>query len=98
MGFLNVYMHTLQPGLRFSLSMHISGLYSTNRCWIFWKMARLGISFIHQTGFSHNFPCIYLVNTLLADSEFYKFPIFEWDFIPFHISILHAGFNLSELN
>ena len=35
MGLQNCYTHTLRPGVRFSLAMHIFGLHSSSRCCIF---------------------------------------------------------------
>ena len=81
MRFHNSHTITLQPGFRFSLSMHIFGLHSRNRCWIFnFLFIYFSILIFHgisllslskQVVSSHS-PCRCLVCTLQSDVCFFS--------------------------
>ena len=83
MGLQNSYTHTLWPGFRFSLAMHIFGLHSLSRYWIL-KVFLFSILIFHgvfilalldQVLGSHS-PCAYLIDTLQAGIGFFFFLIF----------------------
>ena len=97
MGLQNLYTHTLRPGFRFSLAMHIFGLHSPSRCWIF-KVFLFSKYFFHgifilslsdQVLGSHS-QCAYLIDT----PSRYWILIFLFNF-SFSILIFHGAFILS---
>ena len=79
MGLQHFYTHTLRPGFRFSLAMHICGLHSPSKCWIFkvFLFSKLIIhggfilSLSNQVLGSHS-QCTYSVYTLQANVGFLK--------------------------
>ena len=89
MGLQNVYTHTLRPGFRFSLAMHIFGLHSPSRCWIFI------FSFIFKLNFSWGFHPLTLrpgfrsslamhVFGLHSPSRYWIFKVFLFSILIFH--------------
>ena len=90
MGLQNFYTHTLRPGFRFSLAMHIFGLHSPSRYWIL-KVFLFSILIFHgvfilslsdQVLGSHS-PCTYSVYTLQADN-YWILKVFLFSILIFH--------------
>ena len=98
MGLQNYYTHTLCPGFRFSLTMHIFGLHSPSRCWIF-KVFLFSKYFFVGFSYSHS-PTRFEVLTLHLDVWFtlsnhiYIF-FFSFRKNNFHTLTLRPGFRFS---
>ena len=96
MGFQNLYTCTLPTGLRFSISMHIFGLYSPSRCFFFFFFQILifhGVFILllsNQVLGSHS-PCRCLFthsNHMLA---FFSWSFLSWSFRIFILTLsIHA--------
>ena len=102
-GVATFLFHTLRPGFRFSLTMHICGLHSPSRCeifkmFLFSKLIFHGVfilSLSNQVLGSHS-PCTYSVYTLQANVGFLKCFYFNLNFSwGFHPLTLQPGFRFS---